>query len=279
MMIGQHPDLVGLPELKLFSYNTIGELEASLPRFWTERGVTHRSPGLVRALAEFEFGDQSLGSLGRARAWLRERLHWSGCDVLDVLLERLSPRACVEKSPENVETDAALDRLATAYPNARYVHLTRHPVTAQRSIQEHLSRTVPGHPQNDQPMYGIAAWFATHWRILQFAATLPNDSYMRVRAEDVLNDMNPQLRAIAKWLGLRVDQNAIESMTHPELSPFASFGPADSGVRGGNDPNFLSNPRPHQVAVPISLDEPGDWMESSSAWQAVVDLANRLGYP
>jgi Sulfotransferase family len=278
-MLGQHPDLVGLPELKLFSYRTIGELEASLPRFWRERGVTHRSPGLVRALAEFEFGDQSFDSLDRARVWPRERLHWSGADVLNVMLERLSPRVCVEKSPENVETDAALERLASAYPNARYLHLTRHPVTTQRSIQEHLNRTVPEIPQDDQPMSGIAAWFATHRRILRFAVTLPNDRYMRIKAEDVLNDLRPQLRAIATWLGLRTDADAIESMTHPELSPFAGFGPAGSGIIGGNDPTFLRDPKPRRVVVPSTLEEPPGWTEPAAVWQMVVELANRLGYP
>lgn len=279
MMLGQHPDLVGLPELKLFSYRTIGQLEASLPRFWIERGVTHRSPGLVRALAEFEFGNQRPGSLALARAWLRERSHWSGTDVLDALMERLSPRVCVEKSPENVENSAALERLVSAYPRARYLHLTRHPVTTQRSIQAHLNRTLPGHSQEGQPMSGIASWFETHRRILRYAATLPSDRYRRVRAEDVLNDLRPQLRAIAAWLELPADPPAIEAMTHPEASPFASFGPSDSGVIGGNDPDFLRDPIPHRVEVPSTLDEPPGWLETRSAWQMVVDLANRLGYP
>src|SRR5262245_49158513 len=128
-MIGQHPDLAGLPELKLFAYPTIADMEGSLPRYWRERGFTHRSPGLVRALAEYEFGGQALDQLDRARAWLAARPHWSGADVFDALLARLSPRTAVEKSPENVATAAALRRLAAAYPNARYLHLTRHPVT------------------------------------------------------------------------------------------------------------------------------------------------------
>ena len=46
-MIGQHPELAGLPELKLFCYATLGELDASLPRYWVQRGIKHRSPGLV----------------------------------------------------------------------------------------------------------------------------------------------------------------------------------------------------------------------------------------
>ena len=68
-MIGQHPELAGLPELKLFCYGTIGELEVSLPRFWIDRGIEHRSPGLVRALVQLEFGGQQSDRLALARAW------------------------------------------------------------------------------------------------------------------------------------------------------------------------------------------------------------------
>ena len=72
-----------------------------------------------------------------------------------VELERLGqdgPRVVVEKSPENVATDAALKRLASAYPRARYLHLTRHPITTQRSMVEHWNRIVPGYPMQGQPM-------------------------------------------------------------------------------------------------------------------------------
>jgi hypothetical protein len=277
-MIGQHPDLVGLPELKLFCYRTIEELEASLPRFWTERGIKHRSPGLVRALAEFEFGDQTPESLSVARAWLKDRAHWLGPDVLDVLLAKLSPRVAVEKSPENVLSDAALRRIASAYPKARYLHLTRHPVTTQRSMQEHWNRTMPSYPQAGEPMSSMASWYETNRRILHFAAKLPPDRYMRVRAENVLNDTESQLRSIAAWLRLRADEGAIEAMKHPEASPFAGFGPADSGIVGGNDPSFLRDPIPHRVEVPRTLDPPQGWAADPSVWRMVVDLANRLSY-
>jgi hypothetical protein len=277
-MIGKHPDLAGLPELKLFAYPTIGELQASLPRYWVERGVTHRSPGLLRALAEFEFGGQTLESLSAAREWLRERLLWSGAAVFDVLLARLSPRIAVEKSPENVVTDDAFERIASAYPRARYLHLTRHPVSTQLSMQEHLSRTVPAHPQDGEPMAGIASWYETHRRILHFAADLPADRYTRVRAEDVLNESSPQLRAIAAWLRIRTDDSAIEAMKHPEMSPFAKPGPLDSGALGGSDPSFLRDPIPHRVQVPHTLDPPNGWAADPSVWRMVVALANRLGY-
>ena len=129
-MIGQHPELAGLPELKLFATRTVGELEAPLSRYWMERGVTHRSPGLVRALAQLEFGGQSPEAMASAMSWLHARKHWRGPQVLDVLLERLAPRSAVEKSPDHVLNPAALRRIKRAYPKARYLHLTRHPVTS-----------------------------------------------------------------------------------------------------------------------------------------------------
>jgi hypothetical protein len=277
-MVGRHPQLAGLPELKLFCHATIGELEASLPQYWKDRGLTHRSPGLLRALAELEFGGQTAERLSAARAWLRDRPDWPGAAILDVLLEHLSPRTAVEKSPDNVLTGIGLERMAAAYPRARYLHLTRHPVATQRSIEQHRRRLVPEDPQAREPMAGIAAWYDIHRRILIFTGGLPPDRCLRVRAEDVLNDPRPQLAAIAAWLGIRTDAGAIEAMLHPEASPFANPGPPEIGASGGNDPGFLRDPIPRRVDVPAGLEPPSGWVADPSIWEMVAGLANDLGY-
>jgi Sulfotransferase family len=277
-MIGRHPDLVGLPEMKLFSYRTIGELERSLPSYWLKRGFTHRSPGLVRALAEFEFGGQTPEGIAAAREWLRARGHWSGTDVLDVVLSRVAPRGAVEKSPETVSSAAALNRLSAAYPNARYLHLTRHPATTQASAVQHQRLTVPEHWDPGEPMSGIAAWVRAHERILRFTASLPKEKMLRVRAEDVLNDAPTKMRAIAGWLGLRTDAEGIEAMLHPELSPFANFGPMGSGVIGGHDHGFLRDPIPRRVDLPGSVEKPRGWIGQPKLWGRAEALARRLGY-
>ncbi len=277
-MVGQHPQLAGLPELKLFSYATVGELEASLPRYWIDRGVAHRSPGLVRAIAEYRFHAQDADALALARTWLRDRSHWNGACVLDSLLHELAPRAGVEKSPENVADDRSLEMLSSAYPRARYLHLVRHPIATQRSAQEHWNRLFPERPLNGEPMAGVASWLETHCRILRFASALGSNRYMRVRAEDVLNHSRQQLGMIAEWLGIRSDSDAIEAMIHPERSPFARFGAEDSGIVGGNDPGFLSNPIPRKVQVLADVKQPPGWVGDESLWQMTADLANCLGY-
>jgi hypothetical protein len=277
-MVGQHPELAGLPELKLFSYPTIGDLEDSLPRFWIERGVTHRSPGLVRALAQVLLGNQSLEALALAREWLRDRRRWSGPQVFDVLLELSLPRRCVQKSPEDVESDESLQRLAAAYPRARYLHLTRHPVTTQQSMARHVQARLRRQGP-DRPEDGVGAWYVTHARILQFSSHLPESRYLRLRAEDVLNDRRRQLRRIAAWLGVRSDDSAVETMLDAAASPFARSAQESSGVAGGNDPGFLNDPTPREVELPDAVEAPANWSAEPRVWKMVVELAGRLGYP
>jgi Sulfotransferase family len=190
----------------------------------------------------------------------------------------LGPRAAVEKSPENVLTDEALELLSAAYPRARYLHLTRHPVGTQRSMEEHWNRMMP-RPLDGQPMSGMASWFDAHRRIVHFTDTLPVGRHLRVRAEDVLNDTDPQLDAIATWLGVRRDPAAMEAMKHPERSPFACFGPAGSGLTGGQDPGFLREPKPRRVEVHRTVEQPPGWAANPALWGSVLALAKQLGYP
>jgi hypothetical protein len=127
-------------------------------------------------------------------------------------------------------------------------------------------------------MSGIGSWYDIHRRILHFCARLPEERYLRVRGEDVLNDTRTQLHVIAAWLGIRTDREAIEAMRHPEASAFARPAAAASGVGGGNDPTFLRNPVPHRVEPPCKLEPPPNWVADPSIWQMVADLAHRLGY-
>jgi hypothetical protein len=156
--------------------------------------------------------------------------------------------------------------------------LTRHPTTSQASLAQHLLRTVPEHARLDEPMAGIAAWCKVHARIMRFAASLPGDRIMRVRAEDVLNDAPAQLRAIAAWLGLRTDLGAIAAMLCPQASPFARFAPAESGAIGGHDHDFLRDPTPRRVELPATVEPPPGWHGASRLWRGAAALARELGY-
>jgi len=275
-MLGRHPQLFGLPELKLFAYATLAELDASLPASMRRRGIRHRSPGLVRTIAQLEFGDQSPAAAAAALAWLAERAHWTGAELLDHVQARVAPHAVIEKSPETTATPGALERLADAYPRARYVHLTRHPVATARSLKAHWERTTGSRRLDGAEREGLIAWLAVTNRIRRFGAAVAPDRFVSARAEDVLADPGAELARIARRLGLRDDPDAIESMRHPEDSPFARPGPP--GLEGGHDRGFLRDPAPRPLApTPPLVPSPGETIEPE-LWEQIVVLSARLGY-
>lgn len=277
-MLGQHPDLFGMPELKLFVFRTIGELDASLPAEARRLGFAHRSPGLVRAVAELEFGAQSTTNLEAAISWLKERPQWTGAHIFDVLMERVSPRIALEKSPEHVYGDAALARIARAYPRARYIHLTRHPVATIRSMNEHVQRSSPRPCDVDFIADCTRAWLASNELIISSTRRLPAERHLQIKAEDLLNGSTAGLRAVAVWLGVRADDTAIDAMLHPDRSPFACFAPRSSGVRGGYDPKFLADPHLHPIEVPTTLEAPAKWQTDPRTWDGIRRMAVQLGY-
>src|SRR5262245_5988787 len=71
-MLGQHPELYGLPELHLFSAHTIAD--------WWQQCSTEgfdMDHGLVRTVAELYFGGQTDRTASQARGWLRRRSHYT----------------------------------------------------------------------------------------------------------------------------------------------------------------------------------------------------------
>lgn len=277
-MIGRHPDLYGFPELILFVAPTVGQL-LDLDQRRAEAGlVVGYHSGLYRAIAEVHEGEQSEAALGRAATWLDARRSWPVVHVYDHLLGAVAPRIGVEKSPETSQSHGPLTRLAALYPRARFLHLTRHPVTALHSMLEHWEGR-PWWPQGmDQPGPTWCAhnWRDTHRRILAFSDTLAPERVMRVRGEDLINDDGTTLRSIAEWLGVSTDATFIDAMRHPERSPYATWGPR--GFSGGLDPKFMSDPvlRPAPLPEDIAF-EPGwnlgPWLEADCAV-----LAAELGY-
>jgi hypothetical protein len=276
-MLGQHPDLYGLPELKLFAYLTLGDLEASLPSYAKRKGVVHRSPGLIRAIAQLRFGAQTRETAGAARTWLADRSAWSGAEAFDVIQGWVAPRNAVQKSPDDVQSWVTLHRMSDAYPRARYVHLTRHPTPSVRSMYDHWTRSVPGASTPGLTQVCIDTYVQTHRRILAFGRSVGPTRFLRVRAEDVLNQPDDWLGAIVRWLSLDDGPDAIDAMKHPERSLFSWPGTVGSGISGGGDPAFLSDPVPHHVTVPTGLAPPTGWFDGDE-WAQVREMGIDLGY-
>ena len=274
-MLGQHPQLYGLPEVNLA---TADKLSAMLRMLGQIRPASLH--GLLRTVAELEFGAQTDATIARARAWLDERRSWSTADLFRHIAARAAPRAIVEKSPTSVALPRHLDRLLAAFPEARFLHLTRHPRPTCASIHALVAATdaKKGTSRADQ-MDPERLWMRMNANAAAFMDALPIGQAMRIRGEDLLSNPDRYFRQICTWLDIRSDDAALRAMKSPENSAFARFGP--DSARFGNDPNYLTHPEFTQRPIaPSRLDGPLDWAQDGAAGfsQTTRDLANCLGY-
>lgn len=265
-MLGQHPQLYGFPELRLFRAADVAGLLATPARLG----------GLLRALAQLHEERQNEEAVENAYQWLESRAHWSVTSVLDHLLDLVSPLTGVEKSPETSRTDDALHRAATAYPGARILHLVRHPwSTVQSMLHAWSSLSHWNVDPEDAPGYCLNVWTEQHLRIAEFGESLEFGQLLRVRAEDVVNEPLDALPEFCRWMGIDDAGESIRVMLHPERSPYASPGPMNA--LGGFDPKFLSNPRLRRLQQPSPV-MPDAWLIDDRSFQAAADLARRFGY-
>jgi Sulfotransferase family len=293
-ILGQHPHLYGLPELHLFSAETVGA--------WLEqcsRESYDMDHGLVRAVAEICFGEQNDQTIVRARGWLRRRAHFTTGFLLEVLTERLYPLIPVEKSPSIVFQPEFMRRAFEMFPNARFIHLVSHPATYSESVMAAIRelslrqplapshwllqlasfpRREPGCLPEAPALDPQVSWYTLNRAILAFLEIVPADQKQTVRGEELLAGSEEPLFQIAAWLGLSTDAEALAKMRHPERSPFATYGPA--AARFGNDMFLLEGPmlRPAWT-VPRGLNEPTSWREDGQGLFAEVkELAAQFGY-
>jgi hypothetical protein len=275
-ILGGHPDIYSFPELLIFSAATVGGL------FTAERqpGVHHDAvkpdlTGVLRAVAQLHYDSQSDQAIEDARNWLTQRAYWSTIQLLNHLLALAYPRIAVEKSPNTVRTNERLNTCVACYPDARYIHLTRHPVTTQRSMHEHFSE-LPGIAGQRLIASSASAWYLTHCRIVAKLAELPDERWIRVRAEDLLREPHESLGKILNWLGLPDDTKIISRMLQTESWQFAGCGP--SGSLWGGDWKFMRSPtiRPIPAPEPVSFDP--SWGLHSEMCRRMTVLADYLGY-
>lgn len=271
-MIGQHPQTYGLPEINLFAGDNLDHLARLYkvrPRF---------QHGLLRAIAQLGLGEQSVKSIEVAGAWLEDYGHESTKNIYYDLVELASPCILVDKSPMYVVEKEALYRINNAFPDAKYLHLVRHPLTTCESLLRLHNdiQSKGGIPVVSEPS-PEKVWLKPHLRILDFLETLPESRHIRIQGEAFLSDVDMYLSKITEWLGIRTDSEAIEMMKHPENSPFACIGPFNA--RFGNDPGFLENPAFRKPAnIPITTKVPLDKNENFKFGDEIRHYASLFGY-
>jgi len=273
-MLGQHPQLYGLPELHLFVADTLAQWHDDHTRCQNRPQAMH---GLVRALAQLHEGEQSEASVRRAWSWLADRREWSIARIFEHLAAAVAPRILVEKSSTSAAQWDFLIRAYQTLPQANFLHLTTHPLAVAHALLEQREAPPPeGGGWLQQP---LKAWLHRHNAILDFVSVLPEGQCVSLQGERLLAEDACYLPQIVQWLGIREDAEALEAMRHPEQSPYAKSGPVNA--RWGDDRKFLLSPtlrRPELSWPPLRDDPLLAQIADSELVGAVSELARQMGY-
>lgn len=277
-VVGQHPELFGSPELNLFRARTMS-------RFIR---LTRLHVGLHRLVAQLYAGEQTVESVVMARHWLLARSDRTTAEVHRELCAKVAPRTLVQKSPRYHRRLAYMEAMLEAFPNARFIHLLRHPrgmcpsyLEMKDPATQLLACADAGAVDRSGPQ-PIAdpqiLWHDYNLRILHLERRVDPSRWLRIVGEDFLADIDNQLKFLCAWLGVSDAPEAIAAMKRPEASPFACAGPLNA--LAGNDMKFLRDPylRPYKRREQ-SLDGPLPWRPDGASFHPrVVAMAHSFGY-
>jgi hypothetical protein len=296
-MLGQHPDLFGVPELNLFYTDTI----KNYLQIFKDEGQLRKTHGLHRVIAQLYTGEQTIESIQLAHRWLINRSHCTTGEIYWELCEKVRILRIVDKSPAYSLFSESLIRIRETFPEAYFLHLVRHPRAQGESVMnlvpdlrygKNAVKGIFGPPKKMNPTMINSLdiyqekpildyqflWYRMQTKIMEFMKTIAPERQMFLRGEDVLGDPRHYFKLISDWLGISWSEEAYEAMLHPEDSPFSSPGPW--GAQFGNDPNFMKNPvfRPRNIKIP-KLEGPLPWRSDGKGFSPkVMDLARELGY-
>ena len=278
-ILGRHPQLYGVPELNLFVADTI--------EGWYITHVQHRNRpqsthGLLRVLAQLHEERQTEQSIDNAWEWLAQRRDWTTKQMWDYLSELVYPRILIDKSPVTSQRLGYMDKALEILPGGYFIHLTRHPIPATKSIQVFRDRVQQQGASRGQEKTeehsSLEVWHHSHETIMNFTSQLPEGQSLRIQGEKLLEELDKYLIQLAEWLGIRADEEALEAMKHPEYSPYACIGPLNA--RYGNDLKFLMSPelRAAKFNLPAIDTHPYYLEAREEVKPRVLGLAHQMGY-
>jgi hypothetical protein len=257
-MLGQHPQMYGFPGLNLFLAEPVADL-----RQCQRRLGKHMADGLLRALAQLQEGEQNRETIGLAEQWLEAHRHWSSPQLLNYLLALSGSSVGIDASLSLVSQVDCLEQIDAHYPNASYLHLTRHPIGVMTALAN-----------KDE---FETAWLEPHNRIDAFSKRLAEGQCLQLQIEALFGAPQVYLSQIAEWLGVNGENDALKASCLPQQSVYASLGPDNASY--GYEPEFISNPElPAKLDIDsLSLSDLEIELETRSSKQ-ILKLAKEFGY-
>ncbi len=172
-----------------------------------------------------------------------EHLLWDR--VMHRELQRSGKRILVDKTPGN---GAVWERLAKAWPAARFIFLIRHPASVAQSIEE---------DKPDRPKETLYSYTRDLCRPIDAArSALPG---LTVRYEDLAADAADVTQAVCRFLGVAWEPTMLEYGAHKDNSGFrVGIGDFGDKIRSGR----VQPARP----LPAASEIPAELRELAAAW-------------
>lgn len=276
-VLGRHPDLYAVPQLDLWMVDTLaGWLEIF------EIGQGTQSDGLLRALAELDFGGQTDKAIARVTKWLQAHADWSTAAVFDYLVQRAAPRRLVVPDIEAPLRPHDLSRLLAAAPDAAILSVVRHPMAAglEHAAWLRESLFVPAdfkdHSQDPPQIEPQLGWFRVYCNIRTYCAA---NAAAMLRIEDLDVERPETLRSLCASVGVSDSDAALAAMAHPEHWIFGGYGPRAAPY--GIELDLLEPVRlpKRWQATDLRLDAAPPWRKDGRPmWPDLAALARTLGY-
>ncbi|MCI0505772.1 MAG: sulfotransferase [Gammaproteobacteria bacterium] len=257
-MLGQHPQMYGFPGLNLFLAEPVDDL-----RQCQQRLGKYTADGILRTLAQLQEGEQTRETISLAAQWLEAHGHWSSPQLLNYMLKLSGCVVGIDASLSLVSQVDCLEQIDAHYPNASYLHLTRHPlgVLSALDIKDRFE----------------AAWLEPHNRINAFSKRLAEGQCLQLKIEALLAAPQLYLPQIAEWLGVSGETDALKATCMPQQSDYAALGPDNAPY--GYEPKFISNP---ELPVKLDIDSLSlanmDIELETTLTKQILKLAKEFGY-
>lgn len=268
-VLGQHPALYAVPELNLFLADTVGEL---LDVF--DLGQGGHSHGLLRALAQLDFGGQTDEGVATARDWLEARRAAPTSEVLQHLSARVAPKRLVVPDAESPLRPMDLQRIAAATPRIECIHLLRHPwsqgVLLHASSQGKLfvPQDYKDHSLRPPLLDPQICWLrAEHNLRALFSVQAP---LLHLRGEALDEDFDAAARLLCDALGISSDSASLAAMRNADHWVFAGHGPRSAPY--GLEPEALETfaAETLDLAAATSLTAALPWRPDGKSFAAEV---------
>lgn len=219
VMLAGHPQLFCPPELHLLAYDTM-----------KERAEKDKSPdqnqGLERALIELLNIDK-IEANHQLQKMITDNL--STAEVLSFLIKTAAPRCLIEKSPGNSNNIQTLRRIKTAFPNAKFIYISRHPYAVIDSVVKNRFVKLMEGGSIDPVDFGEFVWSRSNGNILDFLESIHPSSFIHIKYEDLMADAMTTIKTLCHFLSIPFIPDL--------LNPYSGRRMRD----GLGDPNFLDH--------------------------------------